>query len=159
MIRAILLLAAVAAFSQPAAEAAYPKPRPQDLAVPFTGKGVSADWLGRWKIVGGDDDGVVWRIFPRKSPACRSITAGRTSCFMIRPPGYSVDWAGSITLKGRRVVLRMTYRPRPNSLGCFHDDAYNYRLTARLLSIVKGSDHSCFWEPSAHFPIRLRRVG
>ncbi len=53
MIRAILLLAAVAAFSQPASEAAYPKPRPQDLAVPFTGKGVSADWLTTTGSSGG----------------------------------------------------------------------------------------------------------
>ncbi len=158
--RNVSLIAAIAVLATAATALAggYPHPEPDALAKAFTGKPVSRGWHGRWRVTGGLDDGVSWRILPTKSKACRAITAGRTSCFIIRPPGHDEDWAGAITLKGARVVLRMTYRPRPNTFGCFKDDAYTYKLTAQKISILKGSSHSCFWEPSAHFPVILKRV-
>ena len=138
--------------------ATYPPPKPEDLATPFTGKSIPRSWLGLWRVRGGDDDGVAWRILGRTSRACAVYTLGRVSCFLIRPPGYYGTWAGAITLADGRLILRMTYRPRPNTLGCFADDVYSYRLNARRLTIVSGTDHSCFWEPTAQFPIRLDRV-
>jgi len=157
--RAALITIAVVATGATALAASYPTPEPDALAKPFTGKPASAGWYGRWRVSGGLDDGIVWRIRPTKSAACAAITAGRTSCFIIQPPGVDEVWAGAITLKGARVVLRMTYRPRPNTLGCFADDAYRYKRTARRISILKGSSHSCFLEPSGHFPVILKRVG
>jgi hypothetical protein len=138
--------------------ATYPPPKPEDVATPFSGMSVPRAWLGLWRVRGGDDDGVVWRFLGRTSRACAVYTLGRVSCFLISPPGQSENWAGAITLANGRLVLRMTYRPRPNTFGCFADDVYSYRLKARRLTIVSGTDHSCFWEPTAHFPIRLDRI-
>jgi hypothetical protein len=159
--RIVSLLTAAAALAVILAATAngYPRPKPDALKKPFTGKPVTTGWHGSWRVTGGLDDGVSWRIFPAKSPACHAVTAGRTSCFIIQPPGLDDEWAGAITLQRRHVIFRMTYRPRPNTLGCFDDDPYTYRLTARRLSILKGGKHSCFWEPTAHFPITLKRVG
>lgn len=154
-----LLTATTLAGMLAATAGAYPHPKPDALKRPFTGRPVTAGWHGSWRITGGLDDGVSWRILAAKSPACRAITAGRTSCFIIRPPGLDDVWAGAITLQQGHVVFRMTYRPRPNTLGCFDDDPYTYRLTARRLLILKGGKHSCFWERTAHFPITLKRVG
>jgi hypothetical protein len=151
---ALLLAALVAA----QAAGAYPKPPKQNLERPFTGKPVARRWLGSWLVVGGESDGVTFRFFPRKSAACRTITAGRMSCFVSRPPGSTELWMGSVSLAGGKVVFRMTYRPRPDSFGCFEDDPYSYRLTAKRLSLVKGGPSSCFWEPTERFPILLKRV-
>lgn len=158
--RNVSLIAAIAilAMGTAALAAGYPTPEPDALAKPFTGKPVSPGWSGRWRVTGGLGDGVIWRILPTKSAACGAITAGRTSCFMIQPPGLDEVWAGAITLNGARVVLRMTYRPRPNTLGCFEDDAYTYKRTRLRISILKGSSTSCFWDPSEHFPVILKRV-
>jgi hypothetical protein len=156
--RIAAVLAAVAAFVAVPTANAYPKPEPRALSQPFTGNPVTSTWYGRWRVSGGVDDGVSWRIFATASPACRAVTAGRTTCFILRPPGQTDEWAGAITLQGKHVIFRMTYRPRPNTLGCFTDDPYTYRLTARRISLLKGGTHSCFWEPTANFPITLKRV-
>jgi hypothetical protein len=156
--RTVALLAALAALVAVPAADSYPKPKPGSLTRPFTGKPVTSRWYGHWRVSGGLDDGVDWRVFPTASPACRAVTAGRTTCFIIRPPGQNDEWAGAITLQGRHVIFRMTFRPRPNTLGCFADDPYTYRLSARRLSILSGGKHSCFWEPTANFPIILERL-
>jgi hypothetical protein len=127
-----------------------PKPAARDLAKPFTGAAVSRAWLGTWRVTTpSDDSGVLWRIRAASSPWCKSITAGRTTCFTLQPPGHLELWAGSITVAGGKAILRMTYRPRPNTFGCFADDAYRYRISARTLTF-KGGPHACFFtKPSA----------
>ena len=135
----------------------YPQPKSKDLAKPFTGKPVPASWLGTWQFALGPGEVVVWHIYPRASPACRSITAGRISCWTSRPPGWTADTAGAIGIRQGTVVLRMTYTPNRNSVSCFKDDAYGYRHTQRRLYLLKRSNRHCFWESSESFPIELRR--
>lgn len=138
------------------ASGGYPKPLPKDLAKPFAGASVPSNWLGKWQQKNGQP--TVWQMFSKRSPACHAITAGRASCFTMKPEGLTDVWAGAISLARGKVVLRMTSRPRPNTFGCFDDDAYAYRISAHRLSIRRGSRHSCFFEPTAPFPIILERL-
>jgi len=156
----LIALIAVVAFLTAGTAAAglgIPKPRPTDLAKPFTGAAVNRAWLGTWKLSGGDNAGVLWRFYPASSPWCRSITAGRTTCFTLRPPGHLELWAGAVTLAGGKVILRMTYRPRPNTFGCFVDDAYTYRISATTIRFLRGGPHACFFDQPADFPVTLAR--
>jgi hypothetical protein len=155
-------LLAVVAFvlgtALPAGAANYPTPPPENLGTPFTGAPVTPSWFGRWRETGDSNTGVVWQMFSKRAAACRTLVAGRTTCFVIRVPGQSGIWAGAITLSRGKVVFRMTYRPRPNTIGCFADDEYTYRLSKKQILILHGASSSCMWEPTEHFPIHLERM-
>ena len=156
----VSLIALVALVAAAAAEGGLgiPKPKPAALAKPFTGSAVGRAWLGSWRIAsGGDSDGVVWRFYAASSPWCKSITGGHTTCFTMQPPGHLELWAGAVTLFGRKVVLRMTYKPRPNTFGCFADDAYNYRISSRTLTLLNGGPRACFFDQPGQFPVTLSR--
>jgi hypothetical protein len=154
----LVSLAALVTALAAAADVGIPRPKPADLAKPFVGAPVSHAWLGAWKITNpGDGYGVLYRFYSASSPWCRSITAGRTSCFTLQPPGHLELWAGSVTLAGGKVILRMTYKPRPNTFGCFADDAYPYRIAARTIKFLKGSSHACFFDQANEFPVTLVR--
>lgn len=132
--------------SAAAAGLGIPKPAAKDLARPFTGSAVSRAWLGTWRVTTpSGDSGVLWRFYAASSPWCRSITAGRTTCFTLQPPGHLELWAGAVTTGGGKAILRMTYKPRPNTFSCFADDAYIYRMSAKTL-MMKGGPHACFFE-------------
>jgi hypothetical protein len=154
----LAVVAVVLGTALPAGAASYPTPPPENLATSFTGSPVTPRWFGKWLETGDSNSGVAWQIFPKWAAACRTLVAGRTTCFVIRVPGQSGIWAGAITLSRGKVVFRMTYRPRPNTVGCFADDEYTYRLSKKQILILHGGSNSCMWEPTEHFPVHLKRM-
>ena len=133
-----------------AGSAEYPEPDPANLEKPFTGKAVPDGWLGRWE---DRLSGAEWVFFAAESPECRSITAGRTTCFANGPPGStatdpaSLYSAGAITYEGDSVILRMTYTPSAGGVSCFEDDGYRFRFTSERMTLLMGGGKHCFYEP------------
>lgn len=142
--------------------AGYPEPEAKALAKPFAGKPVPAAWLHKWTDA---VSGAKWELHATGSPQCRSITAGRTTCFTNGPTGStatdptSLYSAGAITHEGGKVVLRMTYTPIAGGVSCFSDDAYRFRFAEQEITIVlDGGDH-CFYERAeAEAGARARKI-
>jgi len=139
-----------AATGTQAESAEYPDPDPANLEEPFTGEAVPSGWLGKWE---DRLSGAEWVVFAAQSPECRSITAGRTTCFANGPPGStatdptSLHSAGAITHEGESVILRMTYTPSAGGVSCFEDDGYRFRFTSNRLTLLMGGAKHCFYEP------------
>lgn len=159
MTRCIAAAALVVLIAAPIADAAYPKPPARYLATPFAGKPLPGVWFGKWRETGSSNDGVVWQFFGRSAPACKALVAGHTTCFVLRPPGVAWIDGGAATLDGPRLVLRMTYRGHPQTVGCFTNDEYGFRILSTKILILKGAPRACFWQRSAeHFPIHLDSI-
>lgn len=153
----VSLIVVLVSASAAAAGVGIPRPAAKDLAKPFTGAAVGRAWLGTWQVTSPSaDSGVVWRFYAASSPWCKSITAGRTTCFTMQPPGHLELWAGAVTIARGKAVLRMTFRPRPNTFGCFADDVYVYRISAKTLTL-KGGPQACFFDQPSHSETFTRR--